>query len=218
MTQPPTQEAAARVVLADDHPVYRAGLAGLLGTTADLRVVGQAATGREAIALVTELDPDLLVLDLDMPDIDGMGVLEHLAHHQSGIPVLVLTMYGHDEAVFEAMKAGARGYLMKSAPPERVLEAVRAVTRGDAVLSAELVSRLADWFATLQQRHGALSHLTAREREVLALMVQGRDNQAIARYLGLSPKTVRNVVSAIFTKLQVSDRSAAIAKARAAAR
>lgn len=206
----------ARVVVADDHPVYRAGLVGLLGTTEDLSVVGQAATGREAIDLVTELEPDLLVLDLDMPDVDGLGVLAHLAVHQISTPVLVLTMYGHDDAVFEAMKAGARGYLVKSAAPERVLEAARAVVGGDAVLSAELAARLASWFATLQQRHGPLSHLTPREREVLTLMVQGRDNTAIARYLELSPKTVRNVVSAIFTKLQVNDRSAAIAKARAA--
>jgi DNA-binding NarL/FixJ family response regulator len=216
MTQPLTEPQAARVVVADDHPVYREGLAGLLGTTEDLRVVGQAATGRQAVALVTDLDPDLLVLDLDMPDLDGLGVLQHLADHQIGTPVLVLTMYGHDDAVFEAMKAGARGYLIKTAPPDRVLEAARAVARGDAVLSAELAQRLAAWFTTLQQRHGPLSHLTPREREVLALMVQGRDNTAIARVLGISPKTVRNVVSAIFTKLQVTDRSAAIATARGA--
>lgn len=206
----------ARVVIADDHPLYREGLAGLLGTTDDLRVVGQASTGRQALDLVAELDPDLLVLDLDMPDLDGLGVLANFADRQIGIPVLVLTMYGHDDAVFEAMKAGARGYLVKTAPPDRVLEAARAVARGDAVLSAELAQRLAAWFTTLQQRHGPLSHLTPRERDVLALMVQGRDNPAIARHLGLSPKTVRNVVSAIFAKLQVSNRSAAIATARAA--
>lgn len=216
MTRSPSDPPSARVVVADDHPLYREGLAGLLGTTDDLRVVGQAATGRQAITLVTELDPDLLILDLDMPDLDGLAVLQHLADHQLGTPVLVLTMYGHDEAVFEAMKAGARGYLVKTAPPDRVLEAARAVARGDAVLSAELAQRLAAWFTTLQQRHGPLSHLTPREREVLTLVVQGRDNTAIARHLGLSPKTVRNVVSAIFTKLQVSDRSAAIATARAA--
>lgn len=216
MTESLSHEQPARVVVADDHPLYREGLAGLLGTTGDLRVVGQAATGRQAVALVADLDPDLLVLDLDMPDLDGLGVLRQLADQQIGTPVLVLTMYGNDEAVFEAMKAGARGYLVKTAPPERVLEAARSVARGDAVLSAELAQRLAAWFTTLQQRHGTLSHLTPREREVLALMVQGRDNTAIARHLGLSPKTVRNVVSAIFTKLQVTDRSAAIATARAA--
>lgn len=212
----PSFDDQARVVIADDHPLYREGLAGLLGTTEDLRVVGQASTGREAVALVTELDPDLLVLDLDMPDLDGLNVLQLLADRQIGTPVLVLTMFGHDDAVFEAMKAGARGYLVKTAPPDRVLDAARAVARGDAILSAELAQRLTAWFATLQQRHGPLAHLTPRERDVLTLMVQGRDNPAIARQLGVSPKTVRNVVSAVFAKLQVTDRSAAIALARAA--
>jgi DNA-binding NarL/FixJ family response regulator len=205
-----------RVVVADDHPLYRDGLVGLLAATGDFDVVGQAATGREALALVRGLEPDLLVLDLDMPELDGLGVLQALAADQDATPVLVLTMYAHEDAVFEAMKAGARGYLIKTAAPDRVLDAAHAVAGGGVVLPAELAQRLTSWFTTVQQHHGPLSHLTPREREVLGLMVHGRDNVAIARYLQVSPKTVRNVVSAIYAKLQVADRSAAVAKGRAA--
>jgi DNA-binding NarL/FixJ family response regulator len=205
-----------RVVVADDHPLYRDGLVGLLAATGDFDVVGQAGTGREALTLVRELAPDLLVLDLDMPELDGLGVLHELAVHQDATPVLVLTMYAQEDAVFEAMKAGARGYLIKTAAPDRVLDAAHAVAGGGVVLPAELAQRLTSWFTTVQQHHGPLSHLTPREREVLGLMVHGRDNVAIARYLQVSPKTVRNVVSAIYAKLQVADRSAAVAKGRAA--
>jgi DNA-binding NarL/FixJ family response regulator len=205
-----------RVVVADDHPLYRDGLVGLLAATGDFDVVGQAGTGREALTLVRELAPDLLVLDLEMPELDGLGVLHELAVHQDATPVLVLTMYAQEDAVFEAMKAGARGYLIKTAAPDRVLDAAHAVAGGGVVLPAELAQRLTSWFTTVQQHHGPLSHLTPREREVLGLMVHGRDNVAIARYLQVSPKTVRNVVSAIYAKLQVADRSAAVAKGRAA--
>ena len=204
------------IVVADDHPLYRDGLVGLLGTTDDLEVVAQASTGAEALALVAAFEPDLLILDLDMPEVDGLGVLRQLATHPTSTPVLVLTMYANEDSVFEAMKTGARGYLIKTADPNRVLEAVRTVAGGGAVLSAGLSQRLAAWFATLQQHHGPLSHLTAREREVLGLMVHGRDNPAIAHYLNVSPKTVRNVVSAIYTKMGVTDRSEAVARAKEA--
>lgn len=205
-----------RVVVADDHPLYRAGIVGLLGTTVELEVVGEAATGTEAVGLVGELQPDVLVLDLDMPDLDGLGVLKALGTRNAATQVLVLTMYADEDAVFEAMKSGAHGYLIKTADPGSVLEAVRTVADGGVVLSGELSRRLADWFTTLQRHHGPLSHLTPREREVLRLMVAGRDNPDIARSLQVSSKTVRNVVSTIYTKLQVSDRSAAIAAARQA--
>lgn len=205
-----------RVVIADDHPVYREGLAGLIETEDGLEVVGRAADGHEAVSLVTTLEPDLLVLDLDMPALDGISALREVCAKAPGTSVLILTMYGDDDAVFEAMKAGARGYLVKSADPDNVLRAVRTVADGGVMLSAALGERMSDWFTTLQRRHGPLSHLTPREREVLALMTKGRDNTAIARLLQISPKTVRNVVSAILTKLGVTDRSAAVAKAREA--
>lgn len=205
-----------RVVIADDHPVYREGLAGLIDTEEGLAVVGRASNGHEAIALVDSLEPDLLVLDLDMPELDGISALREISARTPGTAVLVLTMYGDDDAVFEAIKAGARGYLVKSADPDNVLRAVRTVADGGVMLSAALGERMSDWFTTLQRKHGPLSHLTPREREVLTLMTKGRDNASIARLLQISPKTVRNVVSAVFTKLGVVDRSAAVAKAREA--
>lgn len=208
--------ATLRVVIADDHPVYREGLAGLIDTETGLDVVGQATDGAEAVDLVMTLHPDLLVLDLEMPEHDGMSALLEVAANAPDTAVLVLTMYGNDDAVFEAMKAGARGYLVKSADPEQVLRAIRTVADGGVVLSAALGARMADWFTTLQQEHGPLSQLTPREREVLNLMCRGRGNTAIASALGISPKTVRNVVSSIFTKLGVAHRADAIAKARAA--
>ena len=205
-----------RVVIADDHPVYREGLAGLIGTEDGVEVVGQAMNGAEAVELVTTLEPDLLVLDLEMPQVDGMAALHEVSSRAPRTAVMVLTMYGNDDAVFEAMKAGARGFLVKSADPEQVLRAIRTVADGGVVLSAALGERMSDWFTTLQQEHGPLSQLTPREREVLNLMCRGRDNTAIASALGISPKTVRNVVSSIFTKLGVAHRADAIAKARAA--
>ncbi|HQR80626.1 MAG TPA: response regulator transcription factor, partial [Actinomycetota bacterium] len=186
-----------RVVIADDHPVYREGLAGLIDTEEGLAVVGRASNGHEAIALVDSLEPDLLVLDLDMPELDGISALREISARTPGTAVLVLTMYGDDDAVFEAIKAGARGYLVKSADPDNVLRAVRTVADGGVMLSAALGERMSDWFTTLQRKHGPLSHLTPREREVLTLMTKGRDNASIARLLQISPKTVRNVVSAV---------------------
>ncbi|MEZ5184464.1 MAG: response regulator transcription factor [Candidatus Nanopelagicales bacterium] len=209
-----TPAVPVRVVLADDHPVYRSGLIDLVSTTDDLELVGEADGGQEALDLVASLDPDVLLLDLEMPELDGFDVLREL--QESGTAVLVLTMHGDDNSVFEAMKAGARGFVSKSARPQEILDAVRVVADGGVVFSAAVGRRLSNWFFTLQRHHGPLSHLTPREREVLAMMARGRDNASIAALLDISPKTVRNVVSAILTKLQVVDRAAAIAKAREA--
>jgi DNA-binding NarL/FixJ family response regulator len=209
-----TAAGPVRVALADDHPVYRSGLTGLLATMDDLELVGEADDGRGALDLVAREDPDVLLLDLEMPDLDGFDVLREL--RETGTAVLVLTMHGDDDSVFEAMKAGARGFVSKSARPQEILDAVRVVADGGVAFSAEVGRRLTDWFFTLQRHHGPLSHLTPREREVLAMMARGRDNASIAALLGISPKTVRNVVSAVLTKLQVVDRAAAIVKAREA--
>lgn len=208
------QDAATTVVLVDDHPVYREGLAGLLGTTPDLTVVGQGGTGREAVDLAGRLHPDVVVLDLTMPELDGVGACREIVVAAPGTAVLMLTMYDDDDLVFRAMQAGARGYLVKTAEPASVIAAIRTVAEGGAVLSPALATRLSSWFATLQREHGPLAHLTSREQDVLRLMVRGRDNAGIAAFLGVSPKTVRNVVSAIFAKLGVADRSSAVARAR----
>lgn len=212
MTEQPS--GAITVVVVDDHPLYREGLAGLLGMTPDLLVVGQGGTGREGVDLARQLHPDVVVLDFTMPDLDGVGACGEIVAAAPGTAVLMLTMYDDDDLVFRAMQAGARGYLVKTAEPGSVITAIRTVAEGGAVLSPALATRLASWFATLQREHGPLAHLTSRERDVLRLMVRGRDNAGIAAYLGVSPKTVRNVVSSIFAKLSVADRSAAVAKAR----
>lgn len=204
------------VLLVDDHPVYRQGLAGLLATTPDLVVVGQGGTGREAVDLAGQLHPDVVVLDVSMPELDGVSACREVLAATPGTAVLILTMSDDDDLVFRAMQAGAKGYLVKTSTPTSVITAVRTVAEGGAVLSPALASRLGSWFATLEREHGPLAHLTGREKDVLRLMVSGRDNAGTAAYLGVSPKTVRNVVSAIFTKLGVADRSAAIAKAREA--
>ena len=212
MTEQPS--GAITVVVVDDHPLYREGLAGLLGMTPDLLVVGQGGTGREGVDLARQLHPDVVVLDFTMPDLDGVGACGEIVAAAPGTAVLMLTMYDDDDLVFRAMQAGARGYLVKTAEPGSVITAIRTVAEGGAVLSPALATRLASWFATLQREHGPLAHLTSRERDVLRLMVRGRDSAGIAAYLGVSPKTVRNVVSSIFAKLSVADRSAAVAKAR----
>lgn len=208
--------APIRVVVADDHPIYRDGLVGLLAVTDDLEVVGQGGDGREALALADRLRPDVAVLDLQMPGIDGIEATRAITRTCPEVGVLILTMYDGDDRVFQAMRAGARGYVVKSAAPEVVVDAVRTVGRGGAVLSPALTERLSEWFGTLSREHGPLARLTPREREVLELMARGRDNASISQALGISPKTVRNTVSAIFLKLGVADRREAIARARAA--
>ncbi|KGN30778.1 hypothetical protein N802_06105 [Knoellia sinensis KCTC 19936] len=207
-------EQGTTVVLVDDHPLYREGLAGLLATAPDIDVVGQGGTGREAIDLASRLHPDVVVLDFTMPDLDGVAACREIVAAAPGTAVLMLTMSDDDDLVFRAMQAGARGYLVKTAAPTSVISAIRTVAEGGAVLSPALATRLASWFATLQREHGPLAHLTARERDVLGLMVKGRDNAGIAAYLDVSPKTVRNVASSVFAKLGVADRSGAIAAAR----
>ena len=202
------------VLLADDHPVYRDGLAGLLGATTDLVVVGQAGTGREAVELAASLTPDVVVLDLNMPELNGVVAARQIVGTAPHTAVLILTMYDDDALVFQALQAGARGYLLKSADPDTVLAAVRSVARGEAIFGAALAQRLSQWFATMDEHRGPFVQLTPRENQALDLIARGLGNPAIAERMGVSPKTVRNLVSNIFTKLQVADRAAAIAKAR----
>jgi len=202
------------VLLADDHPVYRDGLAGLLGATTDLVVVGQAGTGREAVELAASLTPDVVVLDLNMPELNGVDAARQIVGTAPHTAVLILTMYDDDALVFQALQAGARGYVLKSADPDTVLAAVRSVARGEAIFGAALAQRLSQWFATMDEHRGPFVQLTPRENQALDLIARGLGNPAIAERMGVSPKTVRNLVSNIFTKLQVADRAAAIAKAR----
>ena len=203
-----------RVLVVDDHPLYREGLVGLLGTTEDLIVVGQAADGIEAVRLAAERSPDVVVMDVTMPELNGLEATRQIVSAAPHVRVLVLTM-ADDAGVADAVAAGARGYVVKSATPAATLAAIRSVAHGDIIFSASLASRLSTIVADGRSREPFVE-LTTREREALALLAKGWDNPRIARHLGIADKTVRNLVSIILIKLQVAHRADAIAKARQA--
>jgi DNA-binding NarL/FixJ family response regulator len=208
-----------RVLVADDHPAYRRGLELMLGEIADLEVVGQATTGAEAVELTRAAGPDVVLMDLRMPGIDGIEATRRiLAAAPERVPaVVVLTMFDDDDSVFAAMRAGARGYLLKGADQEEIDRAIRAAAAGEAIFGPGVATRVLDHFARPPgSRPTAFPLLTDREREVLRMVAAGQGNASIAHELSISLKTVRNHVSNIFTKLQVADRSAAIVKARTA--
>jgi DNA-binding NarL/FixJ family response regulator len=201
------------LILADDHPVFASGLRAVFDAEPDLSVLAVASTGREAVRAATEHRPDVAVLDITMPDGDGLWVCDQLRAAGLGARVLILTMSDDDENVLAALRAGAYGYTLKGAGPDELVAAVRAVARGEALFGAGIAARMLQHFG-----HSAVAspfpQLTERETEVLGLLAAGRDNAGVARRLGVSPKTVRNHVSNIITKLQVSDRSGAILRAR----
>ncbi|MGH3453510.1 MAG: response regulator [Nocardioidaceae bacterium] len=216
--RPPTGEVDdVEVILADDHPVFRDGLAVLLDSIEGIRVVGRAGTGREALDLVAQLHPDVVVMDVNMPDLDGIEATRRLTMESPHVGVVVLTMAEDDDTVFAAMRAGARGYLLKEAGPDDIVRSITAVAHGEAVFGAAVARRIMDYFASgppAMADAGPFPELTPREREVLDLVAAGRANPDIARALFLSPKTVRNIVSNVFAKLHVADRAEAIIRAR----
>ncbi|HWP61948.1 MAG TPA: response regulator transcription factor [Candidatus Binatia bacterium] len=206
-----------RILIAEDHPVYRDGLRALFAGLTDVVVIGEAATGDDAVQATAELQPDVVLMDLRMPGLDGLEATRRIVATSPHVAVLVLTMFEDDDSVFAALRAGARGYLLKGADRDEILRAVRAVSSGEAIFGPEVARRVLAFFAAPRPLPPpAFPELTDREREVLELIAQGQSNQAIAQRLGLSPKTVRNHVSNIFNKLQVADRAAAIVKAREA--
>ncbi|KUO03748.1 response regulator [Streptomyces caeruleatus] len=207
-----TTENAVRVLLCDDHPLYLDGMEAALSCVPDIEVVGRATTGAEALTLAAELRPDLVVMDLNLPDMSGIDAIREL----SGVAILVLSMSEEDSSVLAALRAGAQGYLVKGARRAEILRAVRTVADGGAVFSGVVAAHLT---ACLTAPVGggtpaALPELTDREREVLDLVARGHDNRRISRELFLSEKTVRNHLSHVFAKLRVRDRAAAVARAR----
>jgi DNA-binding NarL/FixJ family response regulator len=205
-----------RVLLADDHPVFRDGLSSLLRSLDDVELVAEASTGAEAVALSEQHQPDVIVMDLHMPDLNGIDATREVVRAQPRVGVLFLTMFEDDDSVSAAMRAGARGYLLKGASQDEIVRALRSVASGEAIFGPAIAQRVISYFARSGGLAGATAfpELTQRENEVLELIAQGRPNASIARHLFLSEKTVRNHVSNIFAKLQVADRAEAIVRAR----
>jgi len=207
-----------KVVIVDDHPLYRDGLQALLETHSGTVVLAAVGSGEEAIAAAEELQPDVVVMDLQLPDVHGIDATRRITATSPHIAVLVLTMFEDDDSLFAAMRAGAKGYLLKGASHDAIRRAIRAVAEGESIFSPGVANRLLDYFAgrPAGRSQEAFPQLTPSEAEVIELIAAGHPNDAIARRLLLSSKTVRNHVSNIFTKLQVTDRAEAIVRARRA--
>jgi DNA-binding NarL/FixJ family response regulator len=205
-----------RILIADDHTLFREGLRALLSSIHDTEIVGEAATGDEAVAVAAEAQPDVLLMDIQMPGINGVEATRRIVRTSPHVGVIMLTMFDDDDLVFAALRAGARGYILKGADQSEVLRAIRAVAQGEALFGPAIAARLISYFSDLRRDMAAeaFPELTDREREILDLVAQGYNNPEIADRLVLSPKTVRNHVSNIFSKLHVTDRAQAIIRAR----
>jgi DNA-binding NarL/FixJ family response regulator len=218
MSQGERSEESTRVLVADDHSLFRYGLKAMLANAEGFEVVGEAATGEEVVEKVAQARPDIVLMDIQMPGINGIEATRRVLERDPSIGVVVVTMFEDDNSVFAAMRAGARGYVLKGADAQEVLKVVAAVAEGEAHFGPEIARRLMGFFSAPKPAapSEAFPELTAREAEVLDLIAQGRNNAEIARRLYLSPKTVRNHVSSVFLKLQVADRAQAIVRAREA--
>jgi DNA-binding NarL/FixJ family response regulator len=207
-----------RVLIADDHPLFRKGLRALITTFTDMEVVGEAATGQEAVKMATLLQPDVVLMDLQMPGTTGISATSEIMHISPHIRVLIVTLFEDDDSVFAALRAGARGYVLKDADEDEIARAIRSVADGEAIFSSAIATRLIDFFAAPRPVAPlrTFPELTEREHTVLSLIAQGVNNSEIANRLNVSVKTVRNHVSNIFSKLQVVDRAQAIIRAREA--
>lgn len=197
-----------RVVVADDHPIVRSGIVGLLGSADDIEVVGEASDGAEAVALATRLSPDVVLMDLRMPGLGGAEATAQLVAARPEVRVLILTTYESDENILTAIEAGASGYLLKAAPQDEILAGLRSVARGEVALAPSIAALL-----VTRMREPAKVSLTERETQVLALVAEGNSNRAIAAALFLSEATVKTHLIHVFEKLDVKDRTRAVTKA-----
>jgi DNA-binding NarL/FixJ family response regulator len=211
-----TQLERLRVLIADDHPVFRGGLRTLLSSLGEADVVGEASTGAEAVSAAEALQPDVVVMDLHMPELNGIEATRQIVAHSPHIGVLMLTMFEDDDSVFAAMRAGAKGYLLKGADQDDIVRAIAAVGSGEAIFGPDIAKRVIEYFTVPRASHAAQAFPELTEREVLELVAQGHNNAWMAGHFVLSQKTIRNHVSNIFTKLQVADRAQAIERAREA--
>ncbi|MFN8466852.1 MAG: response regulator transcription factor [Caldilineaceae bacterium] len=207
-----------RVLIADDHPLFRDGMRALLGSLPNYEVAGEAANGADAVVLARERQPDIVLMDLQMPQVNGIEATRQIVQASPHIGIVVITMFEDDDSVFAALRAGARGYVLKGADQAEIVRVLEAVARGEALFGPPIAARLMNYFAVPrpQAQAGLFPELTEREREVLQLIARGRSNADIAAELVLSLKTVRNHVSNIFSKLHVADRAEAIVRAREA--
>ncbi|HEX5837663.1 MAG TPA: response regulator transcription factor [Anaerolineales bacterium] len=211
-----------KLMIADDHRLFREGIKALLAITDDIEIVGEAEDGETTIEKCEELQPDVILMDINMPGLNGIQATARILEKQPQTRIVMLTMLEDDASVFHAMRAGARGYLLKGADPQEVLSVIRAVAEGQALFGPAIAERLLNYFKELGTKPSLprpgtdFQELTERELEVLRLISQGRNNQEIAHQLFLSPKTVRNHITNIFSKLQVADRAQAIVRAREA--
>jgi DNA-binding NarL/FixJ family response regulator len=208
-----------RILIADDHPVFRYGLRALLLAESTTEVVGEASTGKEVIEYAATLQPHVILMDLNMPEINGIEATQRIMETHPQIRILVLTMFEDDDSVFAAMRAGALGYVLKGSSGEETIRAINVISSGEAIFSPGIAGRLVQYFSVLHPAHpsvqpSAFPDLTPREQEILTFMAQGYTNTAIAEKLVLSPKTIRNHISNIFSKLQVAGRTEAILRAR----
>jgi DNA-binding NarL/FixJ family response regulator len=210
-------EKEIRVLIADDHTLFRDGLVALLTSFDDIQVVGTAQDGLEAVQQAAASQPDVILMDILMPELNGIEATRTIIEASPHIGVIMLTMFEDDESIFSAMRAGARGYILKGADQDDVLRAICAVNRGEALFGPSIASRLMDFFnVPASEPPQAFPELTERENEILALIAQGTSNHEIAQQLNISLKTVRNHVSNIYNKMQVTDRVQAVLRAREA--
>ncbi len=208
-----------KILVADDHNLFREGLIALLEAASETAVVGQAGTGTEAVAQAKAVTPDVILMDIMMPEMNGIEATRRVLAEQPDTGIIMLTMLEDDDSLFAAMCAGARGYILKGADKAEVLATVKAVAEGQALFGSSIAARLTTFFQRGSAKESAVTpfpDLTGRERELLELIAQGKNNQELAAQLHISSKTVSNHISNIFNKLQVADRAQAIVKAREA--